>query len=128
MSIRDAIYKQYGLLITTGEGYITAAEIQIHQDHLLSDPAFDPKFDQLIDVTTAVHLDMTAAEAKEIAWRPIVSPNSRRAFAATSIHIFALCRLMEIQHEAHNGTEVQIFTARHEALKWLRVPEDSGLY
>jgi len=128
MSVRYVIHKKYRLIHTIGEDSITAAEVQAHQDQLLSDPAFDPSFNQLIDVTTALQLDITVAEAKEIARRRIVSANARRAFAARTIHMFVLGRLMEIYHEAHHEVDVHIFDDRDEALKWLGMPENSGLY
>lgn len=112
------------LIVTTGEGRITFGEIKSHQDLLLSDPAFDAKFDQLIDVTTATSFDLSVNEAKAIARRPIVYPTSRRAFVASQPAIYGMGRLMEVYHE--QLAQVQIFEDRASALKWLGIEEDPG--
>jgi hypothetical protein len=128
MPVRYVIYKKHRLVLTVGEGYVTADEIKTHQDQLLADPAFDPSFSQLIDVTTTLTLALSPQETKEIAHRRIVGPNSKRAFVASSIHVFVMGRLMELYHEEHHEVDVHIFEHRDEALQWLGVPEDSGLY
>jgi hypothetical protein len=60
--------------------------------------------------------------------RRIVSSGSRRAFVASSIHILAIGRLMQTYHEAHHEVEVHIFLDRGEALTWLGMKDDSGLF
>jgi hypothetical protein len=94
-------------------------DIRGHQDRLLADPDFDAKFDQLIDTTPATEFDISADEAKILAQRRIVSPESRRAFVATVPHIYGLGRMMEVYHEDLEYTDVQVFYATDEALKWL---------
>ena len=39
------------LVITTGTGIVTGAEIKAHYERLLADPVFDNRFNQLIDLT-----------------------------------------------------------------------------
>jgi hypothetical protein len=126
LPVRYVIDKEHRLILTVGEGSVTASEIRNHQDRLLSDPDFDAAFNQLIDVTTATRFDMSVDEAREIARRPITSPSSRRAFVATQPHIFGFGRVMEAHHERH--AQVQVFYDRNEALKWLGINEDSGHY
>ena len=115
-------------MVTVGERSVTFREIQNHQDQLLTDPAFDPSFSQLIDVTAATDLDLTVAEMKETTRRRIVSTGSRRAFVASSMHILTIGRLMQTYHEAHHEVEVHIFLDRGKALKWLGIADDSGLF
>ena len=112
-------------MVTVGEGGVTFREIQDHQDQLLADPAFDPSFNQLIDVIAATDLNLTVAEMKEVTRRRIVSSGSRRAFVASSIHILVIGRLMQTYHEQHHEVDVQIFQDRNEALKWLGIKKNS---
>jgi hypothetical protein len=128
MPVHYNIHKEHRLVVTVGEGWVTFREIQDHQDQLLTDPAFDPSFNQLIDVTAATDLDLTVAEMKEITRRRIVSSGSRRAFVASSIHILTIGHLMQTYHEAHHEVEVHIFLDRGEALTWLGIKDDSGLF
>ena len=113
------IEKQRRLIVTTGDGIVTFSEIRAHQNRLLSDPDFDAGFDQLIDVTNVEKFDMTGDEARTIAERPIVSPNSKRAFVATKPSIYGFGRLMAVYHESY--AQVQIFYDFNSALKWLGV-------
>jgi len=124
--VRYAIDKNQRLILTIGEGSVTASEITNHQDRLLSDPDFDATFNQLIDVTTATKFDMSVDEAKQIALRAIVSTKSKRAFVAIKPDIYGLGRLMQIYHE--RLAEAHVFRDRNSALKWLGVNEDSGHY
>jgi hypothetical protein len=124
LPVRYVIDKDHRLVLTIGEGCMTFDETKKHQDRLLSDPAFDAKFDQLIDVTTATGFDVSPDEARELARRPIVSSTSRRAFVATQSAIFGWGRFMETYHGKR--ALVSVFYNRDEALKWLGVKPDSG--
>ena len=83
MKVRYSIDKQQRLILTTAEGIVMFDDIKGHQDRLLADPDFDATFDQLIDATAAAKIGISTAEARVLAERRIVSPESRRAFVAT---------------------------------------------
>jgi hypothetical protein len=119
------IDKKHRLILTIGDGSVTVSEIRNHQDRLLSDPDFDPAFNQLIDVTTATRFDMSVDEAKQVALRPIVSPKSKRAFVASKPDIYGMGRLMQVHHEPF--AEAQVFRDRKSALQWLGFNDDSDL-
>ena len=99
MNVTYSIDKQRRLILTIAEGGVTFDDVRGHQDRLLADPDFDVSFDQLIDTTAVTKVDISASEARILAERRIVSPESRRAFVATKPHIFGLGRMMEIYHE-----------------------------
>ena len=99
MPCRYVIDKERRLVITTGLNRVTFAEAKAHQDQLVSDPDFNPEFNQLIDATAVTALDMSVDEAKMIARRAFFSPTSRRAFVATSPSIFGMARLMAAHDE-----------------------------
>ena len=126
MPVSYAIHKNQRLILTVGEGSVTASEITDHQDRLLSDPDFDATFDQLIDVTTATAFDMSVDQARRVALRAIVSGKSKRAFVAIKPDIYGLGRLMQMYHE--QLAEAHVFGDRYSALKWLGLNEDSGHY
>jgi hypothetical protein len=119
MNVSYSIDKQRRLILTTAEGHVRFDDIRGHQDRLLADPEFDASFDQLIDTTAAADFDISVDEARILAGRRIVSPESHRAFVATRPHIFGLGRMMEIYHEGLNHADVEVFYSIDEALKWL---------
>jgi hypothetical protein len=119
LKVRYSIDKQRRLVVTTAEGSVMFHDIRGHQDRLLADPDFDASFDQLIDTTPAAKFDISADEAKILAQRRIVSPESRRAFVATVPHIYGLGRMMKVYHEDLEYAAVQVFYSMDEALKWL---------
>lgn len=88
--MRYVIDKQRRLVFTIAEGRARFDDIKDHQDRLLADPEFDMSFDQLINTIPALEFDISADEARILAERRIVSPESRRAFVAIKPHIYGL--------------------------------------
>ena len=81
---RKLLHRQTATVnLTIGEGSVMFDDIRGHQDRLLADRDFDVSFDQLIDTTAVTEFDISASEARILAERRIVSPESRRAFVAT---------------------------------------------
>ena len=119
MPVHYTIDKHSRLILTVAEGHVTFGEIKAHQDRLLSDADFDPAFNQMIDTTDATEVDLSPAEAKEIALRRIVSSASRRAFIAKKPHIYGIGRFMEVYHQHFAQVETHIFSERDAGLKWL---------
>jgi hypothetical protein len=111
------------LIVTTAEGRVTFDDIRAHQARLPADPDFDASFDQLIDMTAATKFEISADQARILAKRRILSPESRRAFVATKPHIFGLGRMMEIYREGPGYADVQVFYSMDEALEWLERTE-----
>lgn len=124
LKVKSSIDKHRRLIVTIAEGRVTFDDVRGHQDRLLADPDFDASFDQLIDATTTTSFDISADEARILATRRIVSPESRRAFIATKPHIFGLGRMMEIYHENLGYADVHVFYSMDEALKWLERGEE----
>ena len=76
MKVTYSIDKPRRWIITRAVGCVAFDDIWDHQDRLLVDPNFDPSFDQLIDTTPAIMVDITPDEARILAARPIASPTS----------------------------------------------------
>ena len=122
-NVRYVIDKERRLISTIAEGCVVFNDIRDHQDRLLTDPDFDPAFDQLIDTTPAMEFDLSADDARTLAKRRVVSPESRRAFVALKPHIFGLGRMMETYHEDLGYADVNVFCSLDEALNWLEMAE-----
>jgi hypothetical protein len=117
MSVRYSIDKSQRLIVTVAEGIVRFGDSRDHQNRLVADPDFDPTFDQLIDMTSTTRFELSADQARTLATRAVVSPDSRRAFIAAKPYIFGLGRMMEAYHEglAH----AHVFYSLNEALNWL---------
>jgi hypothetical protein len=114
------IDKDRRVVICTGWGRLTFAEMRAQQDELTSNPEFDPGFDQLVDVTGVTVLALSVEEAKTVAKRGIYLPTSRRAVVVASQALFGMARLMDAHHSLATGREqVSVFYDTNTALKWL---------
>jgi hypothetical protein len=109
------------LVITTGSGRVTFAEVKAQYDQILSDPAFDPEFNQLIDGTAITTLDLSVDEVRTIVQRKVFSPVSRRALVATLPAVFGTLRMAGTYHEVANASpaEICVFHDIPSASKWL---------
>jgi hypothetical protein len=122
--VNYAIDKQRRRISTIAEGSVVFGDIRDHQDRLLADHDFDWSFDQLIDTIPVVEFNLTEDDARTLARRRIVSPESRRAFVAVQPHIFGLGRMMEVYHVDLGYAGVGVFYSMDEALKWLERGEE----
>jgi hypothetical protein len=109
------------LVITTGSGCVTFAEVKAQYDQILSDPAFNPEFNQLIDGTAITTLDLSVDEVRTIVQRKVFSPASRRALVATLPAVFGTLRMAGTYHEVSNvaPAEIRVFHDMPSASEWL---------
>lgn len=107
------------LVITTASGVVTAEEILDHQRRLVNDPAFDPHFSQLLDLTQATRTDIHADHVRAFAAKSIFAPGSRRAFVAGGPVAFGLARMFGLMREISGEKGIQVFDTREKALRWL---------
>lgn len=105
------------LVITTGVGCVTFNEIKGLHDRLMRDPSFDPSFNQLVDTTEVTTLEVSAAEARELARGSVISRDSLRAFIVNTPAVAGLGLLLDIYREKH--TAIQVFYDRNSAMMWL---------
>jgi hypothetical protein len=119
-TVHYRIDKKLRLILTVADGHVRFADIKAHQARLLADPDFDPTFDQVIDTTPCKEFELSAEEARILSSRPIVAPESKRAFVAAHPYVYGLGRMMEIYHDNVFGlAHVEVFTKMGDALKWL---------
>jgi len=120
MPARYFISKEHRLLVSIGWGRLTFPDFKSQQESYLTDPDFDPSFDQLVDVSQVTSLDISIEEAKTIARRAIFLPTSRRAVVATDPLVFGVGRMMDTYHSLATGREqVGVFRDRESAMRWL---------
>src|SRR5271157_4619439 len=125
MPIRSVIHKEQRLVVTIEEGPVTFDDMRASQDRLLSDPDFDPAFDQLSDATLATGSDLSPNNLGRLYDRRVFSDTSRRAVIAPTSFTYGMARMLQTYVEiSKNGPRVEVFRDRAAALKWLGVSED----
>jgi hypothetical protein len=121
--VQYGIDKKRGLVITTAWDRLTFAEMKSHQDQLLSDPDFDPYFNQLADLSGVTAQDTSTEEIKALARREVFSPASRRAYLAPKPSIFSLTRIFEAHHSMSEvPSQVGVFQDIIPAWEWIGSP------
>jgi hypothetical protein len=122
------VYKDRKLVISTGTGRVTCEEIRFRQDQTQTDPEFDPDFNQIVDLRAATAIDGSIDEFKVLASRKVFSPQSRRAFLASSPAVFGMGRLWEAQTEiSQNTSHIRVFYDVASAMEWLGMKDAAGL-
>jgi hypothetical protein len=114
------------LVISTGSGVLTTADLVQHQDRLIADPAFNPEFHQLADFSEITDLRFSEETIRFLAVRHVFSENSRRAIVSPTAKISEAAKKYQTYRELFMGKEqVRIFSDREEAMRWL-LGEDTG--
>lgn len=120
MPLSYVVHKDRQLVISTGSGRVTCAEIRARQDEIESDPDFNPEFNQLVDLRAVTALDVSVGEFTTLARRQVFSSKSRRAFVAVDPAIFGMGRLWEAHTELSQDTsQIHVFYDLAPALEWL---------
>jgi hypothetical protein len=115
------IDKERRVVLSSGAGVLTRADIQGHMDRLSSDPDFDPNFSQILDFTHLARVDIGPEDVRQFAQRNIFSPQSRRAFVVKDDLQFGLARMFEIHRELNGETGIRVFRTIDDALDWVLV-------
>jgi hypothetical protein len=122
MPFSYVVYSEHRLVISAGSDRVTWEEIKQRQDQTKTDPSFDPKFNQIVDLRAVTGFDMTSGQARMLARRMIFSPQSKRAFIAASPAVFGVGRMWEIFTElSDHPSEIRVFYDLPSALKWLNL-------
>lgn len=115
------IDKAEGLVISAARDRVTYVEIRGHQDRLLLDCDFDPKFNQLIDGTRTTALDISSEEASMVAFRRIFSATSRRAYVSPGPAVPGVGLLMASYQDAGMiSSGMRVFYDLPSAVEWLQ--------
>jgi len=116
------IDKERRLVITTGEGCVTPAEIKALRKQARGDPDFDREFNEVVDFRAVTALDINSQQVWDLAGTEVFSPHSKIALVASSPAIFGIGRMYSTYNEMSKAASyVSAFYDLASALKWLGV-------
>lgn len=116
------------LVRVTGTGPLSDADLLEQRVHIRDDPAFDPGYSFLVDLTAVTEVLLSAQVVARLARDPISTPGVRRAIVvppaepgASAPHplAFGLGRVFQ-SIAALRGEDVEVFTDKQLAVEWLR--------
>src|SRR5260221_924899 len=96
MPFSYVVHKKRRLVISTGSGGVTRAEIKARQDQTANDQDFDPEFDQIVDLTAVTAFDISMDQFTTVGPRKGFASQARPAFLASSAHIFGIGPLLVV--------------------------------
>jgi len=109
------------LVLLTGSGELSAAEVLSVQQLLRDDPGFDPGFALLADYREVTQSDLDAVNMRQIAANVPFDPAVRRAFVVRGEHNYGIARMFESFSDlAERGGRVRAFLDLEAAVRWLR--------
>jgi hypothetical protein len=110
-----------------GWGVVSSRDLLDLTSRLLADPAFDPTFRGLTDLSDVTEVRVETPAMVESASTPTYIPGTRRAVVAPSDVAFGMARMFASYAE-RSGQEVRVFRAMREAEAWLEGagPDDTA--
>jgi hypothetical protein len=118
------IDEQHRAVFTYGSGVLTYSDCSGHMDRLLSDPRFEPDFNQIIDFSDITDLQLTVDQIHQLSRRPIFGAKSRRAYVvATDLH-YGLSRMFAALRESEGEPGIIAFRDLSAAVVWTDVPRE----
>lgn len=108
------------LVVSTFMGNVSDAEVEKVIAAMASDPAFDPRFNNLVDARAVTDLAITTPAIRQSAERELFAESSRRAFVVSDDAAYGVARMFQ-SLDVHGGERVGIFRDLAEAERWLGV-------
>ena len=128
MPFNYVIHKEQRVVVTTGSGRVTFAEIEKRIHEALTDPEFDPSFNEIVDFRAVTTVEMSGTEVRTVANTKVFSSNSKIALVVFSPAVFGMGRLFETYSEMSKvSPQVRIFYDLPSALKWLGLEKSPEL-
>jgi hypothetical protein len=101
-------------------GEVSRTDLLSALERGLMDEEVDPSFAEIVDLTEATKLDLSAGDIREVARKSAFSLSSRRAFVVPDNRVvFGIVRMYEILRELQGETGIRIFHTLDEALNWV---------
>jgi hypothetical protein len=116
--VEYAIDPKKKLVTTRLSGVVTEDEVLSHNRRLRTDPAFDPSYRQLTEMTAITESRVSTNLINETSADQFFKPGTRRAFVATVDAIFGMARKFALQAEA-SGQTIEVFRDLRKAEEWL---------
>jgi hypothetical protein len=101
-------------------GTITEDEVHNHNKKLRTDPAFNPSYQQLVDLTGITEIKVGTSMINTTALDQFFSPGTRRAFVASSDATFGMARMFAMRAEGL-GQTIEVFREPDKAKAWLGI-------
>jgi hypothetical protein len=108
------------LVITRLEDPVTEDEVNDHNQRLRTDPAFNPDYRQLVDMTGLTEIVVSTRMINQTSLDHFFNPGTLRAFVASSDAIFGMSRKFALQAEGA-GQTIHVFRDLRKAEEWLGV-------
>ncbi|GAC1458661.1 MAG: hypothetical protein PVSMB1_08550 [Gemmatimonadaceae bacterium] len=99
-------------------GAVTDDEVRDHNHRLRNDPAFDPSYRQLTDMTGITEILATTGMINETSINQFFNPGTRRALVASSDAAFGMARMFALKAEGV-GQTIEVFRDLRSAEAWL---------
>ena len=101
-------------------GAVTDTEVYDHNRQLRSDPAFNPTFQQLTDLSGVTEIAVTTSMINDTSLDQFFEPGVRRAIVATDDGVFGMARMFALRAESL-GQTIQVFRDADKARDWLGI-------
>ncbi|HEY0527673.1 MAG TPA: hypothetical protein VGD02_02500 [Gemmatimonadaceae bacterium] len=106
------------LVTTRCWGAVSPDEIYQHNQQLRTDPAFDPSYRQVADMTAMTAVTVSTNVVTETALDQFFTPGTRRAFVATHDGVFGMARMYSL-HAESLGQTIEVFREIGAAKDWV---------
>jgi hypothetical protein len=113
------ILKERKVVLSTASGVFALADALAHQNQILDDPGFDPRYSQLLDFTHVTKIELSTADVHKLAERAVFWPTSCRAILVTTDIGQGLARLFKMLRENAGEKGIRIFRNLDDALEWI---------
>jgi hypothetical protein len=99
-------------------GAVTEDEVYDHNRRLRTDPAFDPGYRQLVDMTGITKVVVPTEMINKTSIDQFFNRGTPRAFVASSDATFGMARMFALQAEG-TGQTIEVFREMAKAEAWL---------
>jgi hypothetical protein len=113
------IDKERLVVLSTASGVIALADALAHQDRILADPNFDPRYSQLLDFTHVTKIELSTEDVRKLAERSVFWPTSRRAILVSTDLGHGLARLFKMLRENAGEKGIKVFRNLDDVLEWI---------
>jgi hypothetical protein len=95
------------------------ADALAHQDRILADPNFDPRYSQLLDFTHVTKIELSTEDVRKLAERSVFWPTSRRAILVSTDLAHGLAQLFKMLRENAGEKGIKVFRNLDDVLEWI---------
>jgi hypothetical protein len=99
---------------------VTEDDVNDHNQRLRTDPAFDPSYRQLVDMTALTKIIVSTSMVNQTSIDHFFNPGTLRAFVASTDAIFGMARKFALQSEGV-GQTIHVFRDMRKAEEWLEI-------